>query len=165
MLTNRPEFHLVDTAALHLGAVPFSIYNTSSPDQITYLFGNAENRVVITQQAFLPAVQAAETKVEHVVCVDGPASGAITLADLEANPKPDFDFAASWQAVEPSDLATLIYTSGTTGPPKGVEITHRNLIAEAWPCCRCSTPITTTGSPPTFPPRTSRTAPRRTRST
>lgn len=44
MLTNRPEFHLVDTAALHLGAVPFSIYNTSSSDQIEYLFGNARTR-------------------------------------------------------------------------------------------------------------------------
>src|SRR5881392_1017105 len=36
MLTNRPEFHLVDTAAIHLGAIPFSIYNTSSPEQIAY---------------------------------------------------------------------------------------------------------------------------------
>ena len=37
MLTNRPEFHLVDTAALHLGAIPFSIYNTSSPEQVRQL--------------------------------------------------------------------------------------------------------------------------------
>ena len=36
MLTNRPEFHLLDTAAMHLGATPFSIYNTSSPEQIAY---------------------------------------------------------------------------------------------------------------------------------
>ncbi len=41
MLTNRPEFHLVDTAAMHLGAVPFSIYNTSSPEQIAYLLADA----------------------------------------------------------------------------------------------------------------------------
>ncbi|WP_068278392.1 AMP-dependent synthetase/ligase, partial [Aldersonia kunmingensis] len=130
MLTNRPEFHLVDTAAVHLGATPFSIYNTSSPEQITYLFGNAENRIVITELAFLEAIKAADTQVETIVCVDGPATGAITLAEVENQPKPDFDFAASWQAVQPSDLVTLIYTSGTTGPPKGVEITHRNLIAE-----------------------------------
>jgi long-chain acyl-CoA synthetase len=42
MLVNRPEFNLVDTAALHLGAVPFSIYNTSAPEQIEYLFSNDE---------------------------------------------------------------------------------------------------------------------------
>src|SRR5262245_53429348 len=41
MMVNRPEFHLCDTAALHLGATPFSVYNTSSAEQIAYLFGNA----------------------------------------------------------------------------------------------------------------------------
>src|SRR5581483_5258179 len=46
MLTNRPEFHLLDTAAMHLGAAPFSIYNTSSPDQIAYLLSDAGNRVM-----------------------------------------------------------------------------------------------------------------------
>ncbi|AZZ82681.1 long-chain fatty acid--CoA ligase [Gordonia alkanivorans] len=131
MLTNRPEFHLVDTAALHLGAVPFSIYNTSAPDQIEYLFGNAENKIVITEQVFLPVITAANTGVERIVVVDGVADGAISLDDVERTPPPEgFDFAASWQAVEPEDLATLIYTSGTTGPPKGVEITHRNIVAE-----------------------------------
>src|SRR5215472_3047740 len=48
MLRNRPEFHLADTAAIHLGAIPFSIYNTSAPEQIRYLFTNAENKIVIT---------------------------------------------------------------------------------------------------------------------
>ncbi|GAB92161.1 AMP-dependent synthetase/ligase [Gordonia rhizosphera] len=130
MLTNRPEFHLVDTAALHLGAIPFSIYNTSSPDQIEYLFGNAENRIVITEQVFVPLIRAANTVVETIVVVDGAASDAMTLTNLEEAGSPDFDFDATWRAVEPADLATLIYTSGTTGPPKGVEITHRNIIAE-----------------------------------
>ncbi|WP_232718118.1 AMP-dependent synthetase/ligase [Gordonia metallireducens] len=131
MLTNRPEFHLVDTAALHLGAVPFSIYNTSAPDQIEYLFGNAENKIVITEQVFLPVITAANTAVERIVVVDGAADGTISLDEVEhTRPPAGFDFAASWQAVEPEDLATLIYTSGTTGPPKGVEITHRNIVAE-----------------------------------
>ncbi|MCR5977333.1 AMP-binding protein [Gordonia jinghuaiqii] len=131
MLTNRPEFHLVDTAALHLGAVPFSIYNTSSPQQVEYLFGNADNAVVVTEQAFLPTITAASTGVSTTIVVDGVASGAMSLADLEAMSAPaGFDLTASWQAVEPEDLATIIYTSGTTGPPKGVEITHRNIVAE-----------------------------------
>ncbi|MXP21197.1 AMP-binding protein [Gordonia sp. HNM0687] len=131
MLTNRPEFHLVDTAALHLGAIPFSIYNTSAPDQIEYLFGNAENSVVVTEQVFLPAIRAANTNVTTTIVVDGTATDAMSLADLEQTAAPEgFDFEASWRAVAPEDLATLIYTSGTTGPPKGVEITHRNIIAE-----------------------------------
>ncbi|GAB2659872.1 AMP-dependent synthetase/ligase [Nocardia goodfellowii] len=130
MLTNRPEFNLVDTAALHLGATPFSIYNTSSPEQITHLFSNAENKVVITERAFLATIRAAGVELEHIVLVDGPAEGALDLTAVEADPLLDFDFDESWKAVNPGDLATLIYTSGTTGPSKGVEITHRNVLAQ-----------------------------------
>ncbi|MEV6559641.1 long-chain fatty acid--CoA ligase [Nocardia sp. NPDC051756] len=130
MLTNRPEFNLVDTAALHLGATPFSIYNTSSPEQITHLFTNAANKVVVTEQVFLDKVTGAGVELAHIILVDGPATGAITLADVEANPAPHFDFEAAWRAVKPDDLATLIYTSGTTGPSKGVEVTHRNVLAQ-----------------------------------
>ncbi len=61
MLVNRPEFHLVDAAAMHLGAVPFSVYNTSSPEQIAHLFRNAANRVVVTERRFPPNVRAART--------------------------------------------------------------------------------------------------------
>ena len=58
MLTNRPEFHLVDLAAMHLGAVAFSIYNTSARDQIEYLFADAGNRIVITERAFVDRLTA-----------------------------------------------------------------------------------------------------------
>lgn len=47
MMTNRPEFHLVDTAAFHLGAVPFSVYCTFAPEQIRYVLANAGSRVEI----------------------------------------------------------------------------------------------------------------------
>jgi long-subunit acyl-CoA synthetase (AMP-forming) len=133
MLSNRPEFHLVDAAALHLGATPFSIYNTSAPEQIAYLFGNAGNKVVFCDERFLPRVQEVRGAVEHIVCADdvSDVDGVLTLADLEAKGDPGFDFDATWRAVEPGDLATIIYTSGTTGPPKGVELTHANVIAQA----------------------------------
>lgn len=134
MLTNRPEFHLVDTGAMHLGAVPFSIYNTSSPEQIAFLLSDAGCRVMVVESAFLEQAQAAIDQagvVEHLVVVDGPAPEGLTLSDLEAAEVPaDFDFEASWRAVQSSDLLTLIYTSGTTGPPKGVQLTHANELAE-----------------------------------
>ena len=47
---------------------------------------------------------------------------------------PDFDFEAAWRAVEPEDVLCLIYTSGTTGPPKGVQLTHANMVA-VWRAC------------------------------
>ncbi|MGH8972696.1 MAG: AMP-dependent synthetase/ligase [Acidimicrobiia bacterium] len=132
MMVNRPEFHLVDVAALHLGATPFSVYNTSSPDQIGYLFTHAANRVVVCQEAFLERLTAARSGTAvDMVCVDAAPEGTIPLAELEATTAPaGFDFDAAWRAVAPADVATLIYTSGTTGPPKGVEITHANVMAE-----------------------------------
>jgi long-chain acyl-CoA synthetase len=131
MLTNRPEFHLVDTAALHLGAAPFSIYNTSPPEAIAYLFANAGNKVVVCEQQFLPVLREALEggAIKHIVCVDGAGEGVLSLAELESAPQAGFDYDAAWRAVRPEDLATIIYTSGTTGPPKGVEITHANIIA------------------------------------
>ncbi|MBN9747862.1 long-chain fatty acid--CoA ligase [Amycolatopsis sp. A1MSW2902] len=131
MLANRPEFHLVDTAAFHLGATPFSIYNTSAPEQIAYLLKNAGCRVLVTEQQFFDKVGAAAcgTAVEHLVLVDGTAEDAITLDDLASAGDEGFDFEAAWRAVAPDDVLTLIYTSGTTGPPKGVEMTHGGMVS------------------------------------
>ncbi|WP_327151480.1 AMP-dependent synthetase/ligase [Nocardia sp. NBC_01329] len=130
MLTNRPEFNLLDTAALHVGATPFSVYNTCSPEQIAHAFTNAGNKIVVTEQQFLDTIHAAGIPLDHIVVVDGPAEGTVSLTELETHPDPDFDFDAAWQAVEPGDLVTIIYTSGTTGPSKGVELTHRNVLAQ-----------------------------------
>jgi long-chain acyl-CoA synthetase len=123
MLTNRPEFHWFDAAAMHLGATPFSLYNTYTAEQIQYQVDDAEARIVVTEKAFANRVGAL-SGVEHVIVVD----------DEHADPVEDhaprsFDFEAAWRAVEPSDLLTLIYTSGTTGPPKGVQLTHANIVA------------------------------------
>src|SRR2546423_1623442 len=61
--------------------------------------------------------------VEHVVLVE-------ELDALIARGDRAFDLEAAWRVVEPTDLLTLIYTSGTTGPPKGVQTTHANMLAE-----------------------------------
>ncbi|HEV3364590.1 MAG TPA: AMP-binding protein, partial [Acidimicrobiia bacterium] len=129
MLTNRPEFHLCDAAAMHLGAAAFSIYNTSAPEQITYILGNAENAVMFCDAVFVETIQASAPGVSTIICVDGNPLGTLSLKELEALGRPDFDFDAAWQAVEPQDVLTLIYTSGTTGPPKGVEVTHAGMLA------------------------------------
>ncbi|MDI1463038.1 long-chain fatty acid--CoA ligase [Catellatospora sp. KI3] len=131
MLGNRPEFHLLDLAAVHLGAVPVSVYNTSSPEQLAHVLRDSGARLVATESQYLPRVLASGVPLDAVVCVDGPATGAITLAELKAAAATaGFDFDAAWTAVGPDDLLTIIYTSGTTGLPKGVELTHANLLAE-----------------------------------
>ncbi|MGY0499430.1 AMP-dependent synthetase/ligase [Nocardia sp. FBN12] len=132
MLTNVPAFHLADTAVLHTGATPFSIYNTFTAEQIAHLLANAGSRIVVTESQFLETVRAADVagRIEHIVCVDGPAEGTLTLDDLAGLASPGFDFDATWRAVGPDSLLTIVYTSGTTGPPKGVELTHANMLAE-----------------------------------
>jgi long-chain acyl-CoA synthetase len=122
MLTNRPEFHWFDAAALHLGATPFSIYNTYALEQIQYQVQDAGARILVTETAFLERVGDLEG-IDHLIVVDRDGDA------IEDNASDDFDFEAAWRAVEPDDVLTLIYTSGTTGPPKGVELTHANLIA------------------------------------
>jgi long-chain acyl-CoA synthetase len=138
MLVNRPDFQLTDTAAMHLGATCFSVYNTSSPEQIEYVVADAANTVIVTEQAFLDAVLEARDRVdglEHVVVIDGEApEGTISIEELEALGSGDFDFEDAWRAVEPEDVLCLIYTSGTTGPPKGVQLTHANMLA-VWRAC------------------------------
>ncbi|HEX6582666.1 MAG TPA: AMP-binding protein, partial [Thermoleophilaceae bacterium] len=123
MLTNRPEFHWFDAAALHLGATPFSLYNTYTAEQIQYQVDDAEARIVVTEKAFADRVRSL-TGVEHVIVVDEEGADPV-----ESHAPQSFDFERAWRAVKPDDLLTLIYTSGTTGPPKGVQLTHSNLVA------------------------------------
>jgi long-subunit acyl-CoA synthetase (AMP-forming) len=132
MLTNRPEFHIADTAALSLGATPFSLYQTLTPDQIAYQLNDSGAEIVVTEPAFLESVLAAKDQspqVRHVVVVDGDASGGALAFDelLEGEGDPE-EIAAEREVVQPDDLLTLIYTSGTTGPPKGVQLTHHNMM-------------------------------------
>jgi long-chain acyl-CoA synthetase len=132
MLANRPEFQLTDLAVLMTGATPFSVYQTSPPNQITYIVGDAASRVMITEQAFLGKIVEARRELpglETVVVIDGEApEGVLHIDDLPAPAEP-LDLESAAAAVEPEDLLTLIYTSGTTGPPKGVEITHSGFFA------------------------------------
>jgi len=132
MLANRPEFHIADLAVMTLGATPFSIYATSSADQIAFVVSDAAARVAIVEETFAEQFLAARDQLPTLECVivleGARGEGTIGWDDVEGS-QPDFDAEAAWRAIEPDDLITLIYTSGTTGPPKGVQLSHRNLMA------------------------------------
>jgi long-chain acyl-CoA synthetase len=134
MLSNRPEFHVVDHAVAMLGATPFSIYVTYPAEEIEYLLTDAASRVAIVEQAFLPVVLEARKSLpnlEHVIVIDGEApEGTVPLTDVEGS-NPDFDVAAAAGDIAPDDVLTLIYTSGTTGKPKGVQLSHHNVMVSA----------------------------------
>src|ERR1700753_3969196 len=134
MLSNRPEFHVADLAAVTLGATPFSIYVTYPANEIEFLITDSGARVAIVEQAFLPVMLEARQSVpglEHVIVIDGEApEGVLALDEVEGS-DPDFDGAAACAQVTGEDLATLIYTSGTTGHPKGVQLTHHAVMFTA----------------------------------
>src|SRR5512132_3063089 len=76
MLTNRPEFHWFDSAALHLGATPFSLYNTYTTEQIQYQIDDAGARILVTEQAFAERARSL-TGVDHLIVVDDEGGGRV----------------------------------------------------------------------------------------
>ncbi len=121
LLNNRSEFIPTDLAAVSLGAIPFSIYQTSSPEQIEYVLSDSEANVVIVEPDFLPNLLKATENLphaEHIVVLGGDG-GTTTYAEM-IELDPDFDPAPLAADIGLDDPLTLIYTSGTTGPPKGV---------------------------------------------
>src|SRR5215210_2499813 len=100
MLANRPEFHVADLAALSLGATPFSIYATSSPDQIAYVVGDAEAKVAIVEQTFVDQFLIARNRLpllESVVVLGGDGrEGTMSWETVEST-RSDFDVEAAWR--------------------------------------------------------------------
>ncbi len=132
MMANRVEFYPLEVGAQHVGAISFSVYNTLPAEQLVYLFDNADTKVVMCEAQYVDRIRASGADIEHIVCLDGSPDGTLSVDDLIAAGADDFDFESSWRAVQSDDVATLIYTSGTTGNPKGVEMTHANLLFQAF---------------------------------
>ncbi len=137
MLRNRPEFSIADVGVLLVGATPVSIYNSSAPDQIQYLMSHCEAKVAIVDDiSYLERVLKVRDELPglgHIAIVDDPEAMAPDYVGsweslLEHEP---VELANAAQIAQPDDLATIIYTSGTTGPPKGVMLSHYNIV---WTC-------------------------------
>ena len=143
LAATRREWALCDVGILTAGAVVVPIYASSLPDQCEYILSDAGAVVAIVedekQLEKLISVRAALPGLRKVVLMSGAAGGkavdwVVTLDELRAsgarwlekNPTRLDDEVAG--AIDPTAAATIIYTSGTTGPPKGVVITHGNLV-------------------------------------
>ncbi|MCZ4275587.1 AMP-dependent synthetase/ligase [Rhodococcoides yunnanense] len=137
MSSTRYEWSLIDYAIWASGGVTVPIYETSSTGQVEWILSDAEPVLFVIETvehaAQTAEVVTASTSVQRTFQIDGGTgeSGAIReLTELGSNISDD-EVRARASALRSTDPATLIYTSGTTGRPRGVQLTHANLLSES----------------------------------
>ena len=132
---NSPEWLVADLAVMAIGAVPAPLYTTSTAAQAAYVAEHCGARVLVADSPEQLRKLRGVPGLEHRVQMKGTPEeeGVLSwealsgLGDEGAAP----ELEERLRQLEPGGLATLIYTSGTTGPPKGVMLTHRNLVFTA----------------------------------
>jgi long-chain acyl-CoA synthetase len=136
---NRPEWVILDVAAMGAGGAPAGIYTTCSPVEVRYIVDHAEAPLILVENEDqwhkVRAERANMPKLKHVVTMNGTPAIADDMVMswdeflAKGNEVEKEAYVARVESLEPTGLATLIYTSGTTGPPKGVMLSNENL---AW---------------------------------
>ncbi|MFI7121495.1 AMP-dependent synthetase/ligase [Amycolatopsis sp. NPDC049868] len=131
MSKTRYEWTLIDFAIWAAGAVTVPIYDTSSAEQVHWILSDSAAKAVFVETdehlATLESVKGRLDGLEHTWQIEAGAVDQLTEQGAELS---DDDLHERRRTVKAGDLATIVYTSGTTGRPKGVELTHRNLLAE-----------------------------------
>lgn len=142
---SRPEWTMTDLGILSIGAIDVPIYTTQALPQVEFILTNSESRLIFisTKQLYervLPVLEKIGF-IDKVITFEKEPLGPnmMTLEQLEKigeklNAENPSLYDELKSKVKPDDLATIIYTSGTTGEPKGVMLTHSNLISNAVTC-------------------------------
>jgi long-chain acyl-CoA synthetase len=138
---SRVEWVLADQGCVFAGAISVPVYPTLTPSQVQYILRDCGARALFvstrTKFAEVEAVVRECCAIENVVIFDDEGSrtaNTLSLAELEERGRaleteqPELSGELA-HAARPEDLATIIYTSGTTGEPKGVMLTHANMVS------------------------------------
>jgi long-chain acyl-CoA synthetase len=138
LLNNSVEWVCFDQAAQSLGLVVVPLYTTDNPENIAYILGDCGARLLLVaepeQWQTLMPLQSRFPKLTHVLCTGQPhdagARGGTTFGFVSEWLGDEAEVVAS-HAADPHALATIVYTSGTTGRPKGVMLSHHNILCNA----------------------------------
>ncbi len=128
---NRPQWMIANLAAIAAGGLPTGLYTTATPAQCGYIAEHCRASVAVVEHAgFLGQLASVRDRLRAVVVMSGAAEGCIGWDELLAlgDARSEQTLAARIAALEPDQPCTLIYTSGTTGAPKGVMLSHDNLL-------------------------------------
>jgi long-chain acyl-CoA synthetase len=145
-MRNRIEWVLFDQAALGLGLVVVPLFYNDRPDNMAWCLNDCEVRMLMLEDGALwPQLRAQTPTIKRVVYINNTAGNDATAVDL-----------IKWLPAEGGNLeegparalemATLVYTSGTTGRPKGVMLSHRNILSNTNGCLDAVTGIDETDS-------------------
>lgn len=143
---NRTEWHILDMAIMQVGAQSVPVYPTVSNDDFCYILNHAQCKICFASDEHLfrkvETVKAQIPTLQTVFTFDEVA-GAKTwkeLLVLGEDTSNQAEVQQIMQGIQPDDLATIIYTSGTTGRPKGVMLSHRNIVSNII-CCQPRVPV------------------------
>jgi len=142
LANNRPEWAFADFAILSLGAINVPVYPTLQPHQIKYILKNGDVKIIVTEDQtqtqkvleifdrlddlawIIVMDDSVNYEEDYVLSWEQVAARGKELSEEKQN-----EALAQWKNISSDDLLTIIYTSGTTGEPKGVMLTHGNLLS------------------------------------
>lgn len=137
--SNRPEWNILDMAIMQIGAVPIPIYPTISQEDYRFILNHSEMKMIFIDgksliqklDGVLPEIKS----LQGIYLFDNEDENYRYLDQLielgKENPEPE-KLKAIKSGIKTTDVATIIYTSGTTGDPKGVMLTHSNLVNQLY---------------------------------
>ena len=138
MSGNRPEWNFVDFACNQLGIALVPLYPTLSAQDLSYIVNDAEAKIIfVSNQELVEKVEKAITSNNlqlDIYTLDEVPNHKSYFQLIEEGKQQEIDLKPYNDAVQEEDLLTLIYTSGTTGKPKGVYLTHKNIISNVGAC-------------------------------
>lgn len=134
--TNRPEWNMLDMAIMQIGAITVPVYPTISEDDYKYIINHSEMKLAVIEG------HEVMTKFSNIISETPNLKMVYTFKDRkrfpyfaqlvklgEENPNPE-ELKRRRDSVKPEDCSTIMYTSGTTGLPKGVMLSHFNIVSQ-----------------------------------